>query len=562
MASLAASFAAIIMQSVLPFLYRYLVNNFSHLDMKTVFLLIGGYAVARVGGNFFSNLAYYTNDKSVIPASMDLRIKVFSRLQSLDFAFHVTKRSGEFISKIRRGDGAFFDTNSALNTEIMHDFFSLGIVGVAVFVVDPKILYSLIGAIFSIIFVSYFFMKKNMVTREAYNKEEDNISHIIADNLINYETVKYFAREKKETGALEKAFKRWSETLWNFSLTFRHMSISVNSISTLFISIILIISSFDVLNKAITIGDFVLVVTFAMQIFPSFERLIFKIRGVTKSYTDLKGYLNILDIPLVVLDPEKPLDFRCERGEVELKNLSFSYPDGQDALKNISVAMPAGNSTALVGRSGSGKTTMTKLLMRVYDPDEGQVLVDGFDIKQIKKEDLRRNIGIVPQEPILFNSTIGYNIGYPLENASKEEIEKAAKLANLHDFIAGLEKGYDTIVGERGVKLSGGQKQRLAIARVFLLNPKIIIFDEATSHLDSESERLIQDSMEKLAKGKTMIIIAHRLSTVMKADNIIVLDDGKVAEEGSHEELLSQDSGIYKKLWELQTNHEILENGY
>ena len=183
--------------------------------------------------------------------------------------------------------------------------------------------------------------------------------------------------------------------------------------------------------------------------------------------------------------------------------------------------------------------------------------IDGFDIKQIKKEDLRRNIGIVPQEPILFNSSIGYNIGYSLENATKEEIENAAKLANLHDFIVTLEKGYDTVVGERGVKLSGGQKQRLAIARVFLLDPKIIIFDEATSHLDSESEKLIQESMEKLAKGKTMIIIAHRLSTIMKADKIIVLDNGKVVEEGLHNELLSQDSGIYKKLWDLQTNHEI-----
>jgi len=274
-------------------------------------------------------------------------------------------------------------------------------------------------------------------------------------------------------------------------------------------------------------------------------------------YTDIKDYFAILDYPLEVKDPEQPLKFECKKGEVEFKNLSFSYEGGQEALKNISIAMSAGTSTALVGRSGSGKTTMTKLLMRVYDPNEGQVLVDGFDIRQIKKEDLRRNIGIVPQEPILFNSSIGYNIGYSLENATKEEIENAAKLANLHDFIVTLEKGYDTVVGERGVKLSGGQKQRLAIARVFLLNPKIIIFDEATSHLDSESERLIQNSMEKLAKGKTMIIIAHRLSTIMKADKIIVLDNGNVIEEGKHSDLLSRNSGIYKKLWELQTNHEI-----
>ena len=274
-------------------------------------------------------------------------------------------------------------------------------------------------------------------------------------------------------------------------------------------------------------------------------------------YTDIKDYFAILDYPLEVKDPEQPLKFECKKGEVEFKNLSFSYLGGRDALKNISITMSAGTSTALVGRSGSGKTTMTKLLMRVYDPDEGQVLVDGFDIRQIKKEDLRRSLGIVPQEPILFNSSIGYNIGYSLENAAKEEIENAAKLANLHDFIVTLEKGYDTVVGERGVKLSGGQKQRLAIARVFLLNPKIIIFDEATSHLDSESERLIQESIERLSKGKTLIIIAHRLSTIMRADKIIVLDNGKVIEEGLHDELISKSGGIYKKLWELQTDHEI-----
>lgn len=560
--SFITAFIGVLFSSLLPFIYRYLIDNFSGMTRQTFFLVVGVYAAARMGGNLFSNLSYYTGDKASIPAARDARIKVFSYLQNLDFAFHTTKKSGEFISKIRRGDGAFFDIESLINRELIDDLFNLFVVGAALSFVDIKIVYTLVAALLLIVLVSFVLVKKNMSTREAYNKEEDNLSHLIADNLINYETVKYFAKEKREIFSLKEAFKEWQRTLWNFALTFRQMHIAVTSVSTIAIAIILAMAASDVMNGSATAGDFVLVVSFAVQVFPSFERLVFKIRRLAKSYTDIKDYFAILDFPLVVKDPEQPLKFEYEKGAIEFKNLSFAYANGQDALKNISITMPAGCSTALVGRSGSGKTTMMKLLMRVYDPVEGQVLVDGFDISKIKKEDLRRNIGIVPQEPILFNNTIGYNIGYPLENASKEEIEAAAKLANLHDFIITLEKGYDTVVGERGVKLSGGQKQRLAIARVFLLNPKIIIFDEATSHLDSESERLIQDSMEKLAQGKTFIAIAHRLSTVMKADKIVVLDNGKIIEEGTHEELLSQNSGIYKRLWELQTNHEILENGY
>ncbi|OGY15485.1 MAG: hypothetical protein A3I52_01275 [Candidatus Blackburnbacteria bacterium RIFCSPLOWO2_02_FULL_40_10] len=396
-----------------------------------------------------------------------------------------------------------------------------------------------------------------MANRVEFNKEEDKISQLISDNLINYETVKYFANEKREINNLKKTFEQWERSLWKFMISFRKMNISVRLISSLAIISMLGFLTKDIVDKKISVGDFVLVFTFMSQVFPNIEKIMFRFRSIVRNYTDLKDYFAILDYPLAVKDVENPIPFSCDKGEVIFEKIYFSYPGGQEAVKNISVTMPSGMSSALVGRSGSGKTTMTKLLMRVYDPSSGKILIDRCDVSQIKKEDLRRAIGIVPQEPILFNNTIGYNIGYPLENAMDESIKEAAKLANLHDFISTLEKGYDTVVGERGVKLSGGQKQRLAIARVFLLNPKIIIFDEATSHLDSESERLIQDSLERLSKGKTLIIIAHRLSTIMRADKIIVLDNGSILEEGLHDELISKTGGIYKKLWELQTNHEI-----
>ena len=550
-------FISIASYSSIPFIYRYLIDNFQNLTAQSFFAVVMVYGSIRIGGILFGNLSWFLAEKVQNPAEVDVKVKVFSHLQKLDFIFHTAKKSGELISKIKRGGSAFERMDSEINRELTDDLFRLIIIAGAFSMISLKITYIFIFSIATIILISTFLIKNNVKLRVRYNKEEDNISHIIADNLINYETVKYFASEKREVFNLVEAFKKWTRSVWKLVMSSMRINLSVRLLSVITTIIILAMLGGDVINKKITAGDFILVMTFLMQIFPNIEKIVFRLRSIMNDYTDIKDYFAILEYPLEVKDPEQPLKFECKKGEVEFKNLSFSYEGGQEALKNISIAMSAGTSTALVGRSGSGKTTMTKLLMRVYDPNEGQVLVDGFDIRQIKKEDLRRNIGIVPQEPILFNSSIGYNIGYSLENATKEEIENAAKLANLHDFIVTLEKGYDTVVGERGVKLSGGQKQRLAIARVFLLNPKIIIFDEATSHLDSESEKLIQESLKRLSKDKTLIIIAHRLSTIMRADKIIVLDNGKIIEKGLHDELISKSGGIYKKLWELQTDHEI-----
>lgn len=555
--SFLTSIIAISFSSSLPFIYRYLVDNFYNLTAKSFFVIVVLYGLAKIGNIIFGNLSWFLSEKALNPTLMDVKIKVFSHLQKLDFAFHTTKKSGELISKIKRGDSAFESVNSDINRELIDDLFRLSIAAGAFSLINLKIAYIFLFSIAVIVSSSIFLIKKDTKKREDYNKQEDNISHLIADNLINYETVKYFANEKREILNLTESFKKWMKSVWKLVTSFLQVNISVRSLSAIATVVLLAMLGSDVVNKKITAGDFILVMTFIMQVFPSIEKIVFRLRGTMRNYTDLKDYFGILDYPLAVLDSEKPLKFMCNTGAVEFRNISFAYPGGQEALKDVSLFVLAGSSTALVGRSGSGKTTITKLLLRIYDPIEGVVLIDGFDIKQIKKEDLRRNTGIVPQEPILFNNTIGYNIGYPLENATQENIEDAAKMANLHNFIISLEKGYDTFVGERGVKLSGGQKQRLAIARVFLLNPKIIIFDEATSHLDSESERLIQESLEKLSKGKTLIIIAHRLSTIMRADKIIVLDQGKIIEEGLHEDLISKSGGIYKKLWELQTDHEI-----
>ncbi|MEK7074595.1 MAG: ATP-binding cassette domain-containing protein, partial [Patescibacteria group bacterium] len=349
----------------------------------------------------------------------------------------------------------------------------------------------------------------------------------------------------------------WEHALWNYGVTFRHMGVVMGLISTITLIVMLGVTGYYVTHNTLSMGDFVFTTALMLQFFPRFERLIARMRQVVKSYADLVSYFAILDYPLVMPDPKAPEKIIHARGEVAFMDVSFTYASGWRALDNVDFCINAGETVALVGRSGAGKTTITKLIMRMYDPISGRVCLDGHDIKNITKEDLRIMIGLVPQEPILFNNTIGYNIGYPLDNIGKEEVIAAAKLANLHEFIASLQHGYETTVGERGVKLSGGQKQRLAIARTFLLNPVIIIFDEATSHLDSESEALIQDSIAKLKKNKTLIIIAHRLSTVMKADRIIVLDHGRIAEIGTHKDLIQKSNGIYRRLWELQTEEVI-----
>lgn len=556
-ASLVFALLSSVFNSFLPFIYRYMVDHLAILDMRMLGMILGAFLVTRIGFVICDNLGIYFGDQSAIPASRDARIDAFSHLQRLDFAFHVNKKSGEFISKIKRGDSAFWDMYFSVNNQLLGDFFDFVLTAALLLWLRAELVVILLIAIAVNTVVSIYFLKKNMVVREGFHKEEDNVSHLIVDNLINYETVKYFAKEKREVKNLTSAFLPWERALWNYGVTFRQMGVVMGLISTVTLIVMLGITGYHVAQGNLSMGDFVFTTALMLQFFPKFERLIARMRQVAKSYVDLVSYFVILDYPLVMPDPAAPEKIVRPRGEVVFADVSFTYASGRRALHNVDFCINAGEAVALVGRSGAGKTTITKLIMRMYDPESGRVSLDGHDIKNIAKEHLRTMIGLVPQEPILFNNTIGYNIGYPLDDIAHEKIIAAAKLANLHEFIASLQQGYDTMVGERGVKLSGGQKQRLAIARAFLLNPIIIIFDEATSHLDSESEALIQDSITKLKKNKTLIIIAHRLSTVMRADRIIVLDHGRIAEIGTHGELTKKSDGIYRRLWELQTEEVI-----
>ncbi|MEI7579815.1 MAG: ABC transporter ATP-binding protein [bacterium] len=532
-------------------LFKFLVDDFTKQEFSRILILLGLYFALDVLITFAAALGFLFMDSFLIPASRDMRSNVFKHLHDLDISFHENKSSGSLISKIKRGDSTFFAiVHDSFQGILMSCFkFSFLIITVAVIKAEFVIIF-LIAFIIEAC-ATYFLLKLNIKTRGEFNNEEDKITHVIVDNLTNFDTVKYFAKEKWEQRRLQKNFQIWSRKLWNYANSFRAIDIVTGVISSLGTTIIIALSFYYGSQKLITLGDMILFITFASTIFPEFNQLIFRLRDIVKNYVDLKEYVSMLDYPIEVKEAAAAPELTKGLGKIEFNNLAFSYKNRDTIFENFNLTIEPGESIALVGESGAGKTTITKLLLRFYDLKQGQILIDDQDISTVSKESLRKSVGIVPQEPILFNDTIAYNLAYGNEAANLEVIKAAVKLANLADFIESLPQKYQTIVGERGIKLSGGQKQRLAIARMFLANPQIIIFDEATSQLDSRSEKLIQEAFWRLAENRTTIIIAHRLSTVMKAKRLVVLDQGKIVQQGTHQEL-AQAEGIYKTLWDIQ----------
>lgn len=542
-----------ILENLAPYAYKLLVESIPQKNYQSLMAALLLFVGLKVFSNWFDNIARYLGDKVLFPASRDARIKIFRQVQDLDFAFHVNKNTGSLISAFKRGDGAFFNFFDDMNT-----FFKIIVsLFVAVYFftkITPIISLLMIAIFFGNVFFSWMLIKKNIKKRSLFNQAEDDISGIITDNLLNYETVKFFAKEEKEEKRLRTNFISWLKALWAYANTFRLMDICIGTFSNLGIFVIYYVVVKKIVIGEIGVGDFVLIASFTTGFYYRFFEMLYKLRSMAKNVVDISNYFSILDQEVLVKDPLHPRKVENVNGEITFEKVDFNYTDNsKKVINDFSLKIKSGESVAFVGRSGAGKTTIIKMLLRFYDVSGGRILIDGVDIKEFTKSSLRSLMGVVPQEPILFNNTIGYNIAYGNDNADSNDIIKAAEMANLHAFICQLPLKYKTPVGERGIKLSGGQKQRLAIARMMLSNPKIIIFDEATSNLDSESEKLIQNALWKVAKGRTVLIVAHRFSTVRDADRIVVLEEGKIVETGSHNELISDTNGLYYYLWNLQT---------
>lgn len=548
---------AMILESIRPYFLKMILDAAGISDMAkvwTAFLLLG---VTTVVGNWISAWSFYLGDRSMIPLTRDIREAVFQKVLELDFAYHVDKSTGSMISIFKRGDQAVFNIFFNIHNELFRVLISL--VVTLYFLATASLQMALILVIlFGInLGIIIWLIKINLKTRTEFNSAEDEVSGVITDSLINYETVKFFAAEIRERKNLNLKFIHWTKSFWRFTNSFRLMEICIGTVSAVGILLILGIAIAK-LNHGFSVGDLVMVSGFLTAFYSQFFNLFFRIRDIAKSMTDLEKYLAVLDNSIVVSDPEVETQPVNIEGKIEYQNVSFSYPkDRKQTVEDVDLVINPREKVAFVGKSGAGKTTLIKLLLRFYDPNQGQILLDGVDIRRMKKSFLRSLLGIVPQEPIMFNNTLKFNLAYGKANASLEEIRQAAKTAQILDFIEQLPEAWETQVGERGIKLSGGQKQRLAIARALLANPKVLIFDEATSNLDSESETKIQAALKIVSHDRTVIIIAHRFSTIRHVDKIVVLADGRIDGIGQHADLVEK-NGIYKKLWTLQAEGKLV----
>lgn len=542
-----------VFENISPYFYKLFVDAIPHLNYQELLRILVFYMLASIASLLFIEISFWVGDKVTIDSAKRARQTIFAWVQDLDFIFHTNKSTGSLISIFKRGDGAYFDFFFTVHHRILDIAVSIGVMFYFFISLDPRIAIITAASIVVTLIATKFLIGLNIQRRRLFNNEEDNVSDVITDNMINYETVKLFAREKFENNRLATVFKPWRKTFWNFTLTYRYIDVTLGTIFNITIFIVLLFSITATTHLKMDVGDFVLVTGFITILFPRLWDLVWSLRDISKNFSDIEKYFALLDQQVEVKDPVNPVKVKHVYGEIDFKNIFFAYKNRvKNAINGISLKIEQGQAVALVGRSGSGKTTLVKLLMRFYDLTKGSISIDGINVKDFTKSDLRGFIGVVPQEPILFNNTIAYNIGYGKGHVRLAEIKAAAKLANIDSFIESLPEKYNTEVGERGVKLSGGQKQRLAIARMILSDPDIVIFDEATSHLDSESEKLIQDAFWKARHGKTTIIVAHRLSTIMRADKIVVMEKGKIKEIGTHKSLLARRDSLYSHFWNLQ----------
>ena len=515
------------------------------------------YGIARIATNGFQQLRDALFAKVAQRALRRLALETFEHIHKLSMRYHITRKTGGLSRIIERGV-------KGVEFLLRYLVFSTGPLILELVFISAAIFWKLqdwryVGIIFiTIVFYVWFtfaITEWRVKLRRKMNEQDTDANQKAIDSLLNFETVKYFNAEKREAARYDRAMEGYEAAALKTSYSLAFLNFGQAVLITLGLVGVMWLAAVGVQSGELTVGDFVLVNAYMIQITMPLNFLGTVYREIRQALVDMRQMFDLLEEPAEVTDKHGASALSVNGGGVTLSNVRFSYEKERPILHDVSIDVPAGQTVAIVGPSGSGKSTIGRLLFRFYDVTDGAVCIDGQDIRDITQESLHQAIGVVPQDTVLFNDTIFYNIAYGREDATRGDVIQAAKDAQIHDFIMSLPDAYDSLVGERGLKLSGGEKQRVGIARTLLKDPPILLLDEATSALDSETEHEIQDALERAGEGRTVMIIAHRLSTVSNADKIVVLENGLVVETGTHAELLKR-KGRYSDLWSLQRSED------
>jgi len=540
-----------------PLILKFIVDHFegagtADLLITVPLALLVAYGLLRFSATLFGELRDAVFVRVAERAMRRAALAVFQHLHRLELGFHLSRQTGGLSRDIERGTTGISFLLRFMVFNILPTLMEILLVAVILLIaVGPVFMFTVFGAIAVYVAYSVWITEwRTRFVREANLRDNESNTRAI-DSLLNYETVKYFGNERFEARRFDEGLAAWETARMKNVLSLVLLNSGQALIIAAAITAMMILAANQVAAGSMTVGDLVMVNAYMIQLFIPLNFLGFVYREIRQSLANIERLFGLLEKPVKVQDRPGAPDLEVTAGTVRFEDVHFRYHPERPILQGVSLEIPAGHKVAVVGASGAGKSTLSRLLFRFYDVDQGRISIDGQDLRDVTQDSLRQAIGVVPQDTVLFNESIAYNIAYGRPEATSEEIREAVRLAHLDDFISRLPKGLETVVGERGLKVSGGEKQRIAIARMLLKDPPILVFDEATSSLDSGSEKAILTALNEVAARRSTLVIAHRLSTVMDADNIVVLEHGRVIEQGTHAQLLTRE-GAYFRLWQHQ----------